>query len=365
MWGTYATGTVANVWANPNPPNTVFDRWTGDTALLANALAAHTTLVVPATNLTITATYKTVAAWTPIIEVIGTASDGSSITRQYYIPPAHNGIIFRFHGTGGKAEAQFTKVEERAFADDAVATGFAVVALDSADRTNKQWSTSAPPNNLDIQHVQETLTNFVTRGLISASEPVFAQGMSQGGGFAPIISYYLHFQATAIVCAAGNGQALGLTTVPTIWALGQNDTMEDHASFIPKAQASAQALTDKGVAAKVYINPPSPVYSRRFWRIPGLAAADSEAIYASLKSNGLLDDYDFLIAVPVAATLQSALPEAYRSYASAIGAQLNVTYTEHQFFSDFNQRVLAFFAAQRTAPPQTTGRGTFLPLMKS
>ena len=59
--GSYAFGTVVPIRANAPAPGKVFDRWTGDTAFIADVTAAATTLAMPRSATTVTATYKPVA----------------------------------------------------------------------------------------------------------------------------------------------------------------------------------------------------------------------------------------------------------------------------------------------------------------
>jgi sialate O-acetylesterase len=58
--GTSKTGSVLIVEANAPSTNKIFDHWSGDTQLLAQASAPVTTLRMPANNVSITAVYRTV-----------------------------------------------------------------------------------------------------------------------------------------------------------------------------------------------------------------------------------------------------------------------------------------------------------------
>lgn len=91
---------------------------------------------------------------------------------------------------------------------------------------------------------------------------------------------------------------------------------------------------------------PSPVYPERFWRINGLTAQDSRAIYDALKQNAFLDERDYLIENPKTSNWQNVLPAQYNSYSSEIANQLVICYTEHNFYSDYDRRVLDFFNAR-------------------
>jgi len=55
--GSYTAGTVVPVSASAPPAGQVFDQWTGDTSAVANVNNATTTVTMPASNVTITATY--------------------------------------------------------------------------------------------------------------------------------------------------------------------------------------------------------------------------------------------------------------------------------------------------------------------
>ncbi len=348
--GAYPPNATVHLWANPDPTGKVFDRWTGDTSSLVDPYAAHTTLVMPQTNISLTATYKNAPVWKPTLEVI----NGTNVT--YYFPQSHASVLFRFHGTGGSGASFFDKVEDNQFARDAVAAGYAVVALDSADRVNKQWDNSSPPSsNRDIQNVQAAIASFVGRGLMNANDALFAQGMSNGGPFAAHVSYYLNFKATAVFCASAIAQLIAVSTVPTIWNIARNDG-NIGAAGNQRALDNFNNFLGRKLTAQFNVNQPSPVYPLRFWRIPGVSQTDSQNIYQSLKSGGFLDANNFLLVSPEnnTAALQIAIPVQYAAYRSDILDQLDVCYTEHKFYSDNNHQVLAFFNASRLNTPPTT-----------
>ena len=56
--GSYLPGTVVNIAANVPAAGQVFDKWTGDTANIANINLSDTTLVMPFADTTVVATYK-------------------------------------------------------------------------------------------------------------------------------------------------------------------------------------------------------------------------------------------------------------------------------------------------------------------
>ncbi len=341
-------GATNHIWADAPPANTVFDRWVGDTSVLADPLAWHTTAVTPAAAAVITATYKSAPAWSPSTYILnGLASTNpNAVKLSYYFPPNPVGVIFRFHGSGGSADSLFNKVEDFTFARDAVAAGYAIVSLDSTDRVNKQWDSAGTAANVDVVNVQAAINYFIGLGLMTTDTPKFSTGMSDGGGFAPKPAYYLGFRACSLFCSSGQpAQIFTLTTVPTIWSLARNDDLFDHTTFLQNATANLASLNAQrpSVTGELRENLPSPVYPRRFLRIPGLTAANSQAIYGNLKSGGFLDAEDFLVANPATSGWASSLPAGLASFQGDILSQLNCCYSAHQFYSDFNDKVLQFF----------------------
>ncbi len=249
------------VWADPNPAGMVFDRWTGDTHLLQNPLESHAKLRASKINVNLTATYKPAPTWNPTFENL------NGIQMGYFFPSSIVGVIFHFHGQGGSANLLFTNLERRIFANEAVAEGYAVVALDSADRVNCDWSTS---NDLatspDIQNVQAAINLFISCGLMTGSTPVFAHGFSKGAGFSPHVARALNFRATSMNLLAGTPDIINITTIPTIWCISQND-----GTIMPGGVAQSrinyQNLVSRNVPAQHHLFTPSPVYPERFWRI--------------------------------------------------------------------------------------------------
>jgi hypothetical protein len=56
--GHYTQSTTVTISANTPPTNKVFDKWTGDTANVTNINSSTTTVTMPASSVTLTATYK-------------------------------------------------------------------------------------------------------------------------------------------------------------------------------------------------------------------------------------------------------------------------------------------------------------------
>ncbi len=338
--GTFDAARTMHVWADAPGTGRVFDRWSGDIDALVDPLAAHTTILTSQTRGTVnlTANYLSALTWTAATEPF------NGVTLSTYFPPGPlSGVITLHHGSGGSGANFFNRPEYRSFCEDAAARGYGLVALDSLDRVNKQWDPTVAASNVDIQNVQAALTLLISRGLMTASTPRFALGMSNGGGFTSKIAYFLGYAAADSYCAqASNGN---ISNVPIMWNMAMNDGNE-----MVGPVGNSQALVNfgnmaaRGVPASVAQNAPAPVYPNRFARIPGLTTADSSIIFQSIKAAGFLDANNFLTAPPSTSGVQSAIPIAYLLQASTIVDSLSGSYTEHQFFSDANHRTLQFLA---------------------
>lgn len=339
--GTYRSQPFVHVWADPNPSGVVFDRWTGDTFLLQNPLESHAKLRTSKLNVNLTATYKPAPAWNPTFETL------NEIQMGYYFPQSFVGVIFHFHGQGGSANLLFSNLERRTFANEAVAEGYAVVALDSADRVNRDWSVSNDiATSPDIQNVQAAINLFVMRGWITSATPLFAHGFSKGAGFSPRVARALNFRATSMNCLAGTPDIINITTIPIIWCMAQNDGTIGTGG-VQQSRVNHQNLLSRNVPTQHHLATPSPVYPERFWRITGLTANDSRTIYTALKQNNFLDERDNLRQDPDVSNWQSVIPAQYNSFMVSISDQLRICYTEHTFFSDYDRRVLDFFNTYR------------------
>jgi hypothetical protein len=362
--GRFPAGSRIDVWADPPPAGQVFDRWTGDTTGLATPTAAHTVLTVPATAATITATYRAATAWSPVaitgFNAVAGGSPGVGLT--YFIPANPVGLIVLLHDTGATASSWFTSVEGLTFARDAVATGFGVAALDSTNRAAGTWSAAAElSRNPDAANLVAALDRFIGAKLITAATPVFLVGEGDGGDMATRVADLLANAPAprpvrgVVLYGATAPVATSITTgVPHFFAYAQNDEQLSAADFT-RSQQSVDLLVGRGIAAGLMTNTISPVYAGRFRALglvaPNFTAADSQVVVQALKNAGLLDanNYLRLEATTTEAAIQRAIPAAYAGVAPQILAQMAVCAATHEFFSDADSRVLAFFRNRATA----------------
>ncbi|MCK6582507.1 MAG: alpha/beta fold hydrolase [Anaerolineales bacterium] len=335
--GRYQAGSTVHVWANPYQQGWTFDIWNGDTQPLPDIRSMHATMIMPAQDIQIEATYKEIPVWS-----VSHASIAGRDVSYYFPSTDYKGVILFFHGSGGDArEWSNLGMERRHFFDDAIAEGYAVLALDSGDRLNKQWDLDLPPaSNPDLEAVEAILTSFRADGWMSAETPLYGVGMSQGGRFATLAGYTLGMKATAIWVGAEHEEITSITTVPTIWCLADHDPIIDREEVL----AQYQKLIKRHVDAIFYVHTQTPLYPLYFVNIEGIDEAASERLFSEFQSRGYLDSDNFLIENPRLSGWEKHIGLEYPESARLdIQDRLFVAYAEHAFYSDCDHLVLDFF----------------------
>ena len=387
--GTYPTGSRVDIFANPSAAGQVFDRWTGDTAVLGNgALAAalpHTVITVPTTPITLTATYKAAPAWTPrtisgFNPVTQTGRDNQSTTTSttlmYSIPAAAQGVVFLLHDTGGTAASWFSGAEQLTLARDLVAAGYGVAALNSTNRNPGNWSAQTTlENNPDAASIVAALDQFGRERAISDNTPVFLLGFASGADAAARVAEALAsgtdrpIKGAVLYCATGGGALAVTSRVPQFFALATNDDNLG-ATGNADARTNSQLLAGRGVATAVAINATSPVHEGRFRTLgassPTFTAADAQAVWSAINKAGMLDANNYLKAIPPTTALTAVLPAAHKARAADVAAELAVAYAAQEFYSDANPRVINFLNGRvaNTPVPQPGRLGNLSTLAK-
>lgn len=354
----YSDRDIVQIWADPDPAGQVFDRWRASAfTRIENPAERHSRFMVLSGSEMVTATYRAAPEWDPAPIVVGDRDV------QFHSPRQPIGVVYFFHGRGGSAAGWVARraIENRLLLNDAVARGYAIVVPESLDRAARQWSPVAnPANNPDVQHVAQVQEALIARGLLPAGLPAFGVGMSNGGAFVSRVAAALGFGGAAVYCAGAPPAVIETTTVPTIWLLAENDRRISNNDAV----AMFVRLRGRGVPAELHVNPPSPVYPERFWRIPGVTREVSQEVYDVLRSGGYLDRLEYLKRDPAETDWAAALaasPVDVRLQ-GPVAAQLDAAWAAHQFFGDFNDRTLGFFDRIRTGTfPTPTATPTRTP----
>jgi len=326
--------------SDPNAPARIFDRWVGDTATVADVFASQTTLTMPAADVQLTARFKDAPRWT--LPSVWT-----------YFPADHHSVIFLFHGGNGCASCIAQKTEIRRFMNEASARGYALVAVESHNRSYLDeitWDETADPAaNIDMQRVAAAHRDLTARGLLGSSESVYLFGVSGGGMFASLFDQQaqaaLNFPVVATALMVSPGHAHSMATTPTIFIGAVNDQSVPYRAIVE----NFDKLIDNNVPTQLWVSTPTPLYPEQFWRIEGLAKADSENIYQALAGAGFLDDHGYLINNPLNYLhWKNYIPPEYVDYLAHIEDQLGLAYAEHKPLGHYNHRILDFFANPST-----------------
>lgn len=371
--GLYPPGTRVDIFANPPPAGQAFDRWVGNIEALGTGplqpLLSHTVITVPATPVTLTATYKAVptaaptvmTSFNPQIQATSAAASGATTTVTttftHRIPEEMRGVVFLLHGTGGSSADWFNKPEQSLLVRDLLAAGYGVATLDSINRAAGTWS--AQPTlitNLDALNHVAAIQRLIAQQLLTAQQPIFFLGVGSGANAA---LRYADLLATArpaypvrgalLYLASGIDVLAATSSVPQFFALAANDDVLG-ATGLATAREHAQLLAGRGIANNVVTNAVSPVHPTRF-RALGLTsnsftAADADTLWNAVKDAGYLDANNYPKSVPSLSALTAALPASHRSRATDVEAQLSVAAAADEFFSDSNPRVINFLNAR-------------------
>lgn len=345
-------GERAYIWAQQNTATRVFLAWAGDTHLLVDPAASHTTFRVPATPVTLRATYKTVPAWTPQVGTFG------NVSVNYYIPPNPVGLVFIFHGTGATGADRFTSSEMLSFMRDLVAERFGVAAFTSLDRTIQggRWDiTTTGTANPDVARLNGVIAAMRSQGVISGTLPLLAHGHSNGGQFAHFSTNVVNWVAVSISSVQGSQTAAQSYNSPMMWWMPKND---DHPEVgkvggVATSVARYELHANRRVHGRHLIQDAMPLYPERFARSLYLTMADSQEVYGIFRSRGWVDENDFLKQNTNEFDWRTAIPQRYtETMRSSISAQLEGTYMTHGF-SNFSAHLTIdlFLRAIGSRPP--------------
>lgn len=346
--GSYAAGSTAYITANPTDavdeqapskeptdarlPDRIFDRWTGQTELLADPFSPRTSLVMPASDLTVTAQFKDAPRW-------------NIPTTLTYFPPAHQRIIYLLHGLGGCATCM-TGAHPR-FIKDANARGYAVVVPESYDRDGKLWSLEPDPNNnVDMQRLVAIHNDLIARGVASSTAPVHLVGTSGGGFFASLFNHQIQqllgfpVESMALVVSPGSTPAINVLEVPALFAIAENDTLMSPDLIV----TSFSNLIARGVPSQLVVGEPGPLTPSALWAGSGISGTEAQLIHAELARAGFLDATGFLTSNPRTSGWQAVVTPLLSDSGDVlqVGETLLQVYAEHAFLDVFSHRVLAF-----------------------
>ncbi len=358
--GSYLAGDTVHIWAKAFPANTVYDKWTGEIAPLEMPSEWHTIVVMPASNVDVTANFK---SYTPF-SIAFDSIPGKVIKKPvyYYFPATYFGVIYFFHGTGGHASNWINSLEYRQMINQAVADSFAFIVTEADEATTGvdangdsklRWYTNPvdSTSNVDMANIKIITDTFVNRGYMTRTTKRFSIGMSNGGAYSASCSYLFGFDAGISYCAQGLVPVFAASTVPFQFCMAKYDANENVGSVgNANALSNANQLNSRGICSRYYLHDKSPVYPERFMRISGVTLAKSQGVVADLVNNNLIDANKYISVLPdTIVSRYLANPSLFPGFnalnplqRSEIPSQINAAFADHQFYSDYNALSLAF-----------------------
>ena len=293
--GVYNVGDTVNIWSVAYDTTQTFDYWSGDSSFLAGAHEWHSTLVMPAQNVNLTANIKAMPAYSIHYEQIMGENNLKNV--YSYFPAGMKGVFYFFHGTGGQASNWITKPEYRSFVDAAIADTFGFIITEAEEVTldsdingdgKIRWFTSPGDSigNVDLANLRILTDTFVNRGNMTHSTNQYAMGMSNGGAFSATVTYVYHYTAGVSYCAQSGDLLFEYISSPFAWRMAlYDDNSEVGPAGNYQAWQNDSVLQSRGMCNSYLIHNKQPIYPQRFARVPGISVTTSENIYNELVLN--------------------------------------------------------------------------------
>jgi|GEM_PF-1059574 len=365
--GMYPSGATVHVFADVRPQDQLVTGWTGDVPLLDDPDEWHSTLVMPPADASLSATV--VDRPTTLVTTTYTGSTTRAKMVRAQIPPGARGLVLMLHGTGGGA-GFILQDESFALALRLLEAGFGVLGTEAEEAVagdlngdgKERWDAGLTAGNVDFANLDALIASLRAAGTIGPTTPLHVLGMSNGGSMSlslgaiaasPVAASFpnLRFAAAISFCADGRATSAAITTTPTAWLMcGNDDNAEvDNAA----AAANSAGLAARGVATAFAAHPPAPLYGERFARVVGVTLAESQAMAAELRAAGFVgaDGFVALSTDAIIATV-TAQPSLWPTLVAQPGGvradvvdQLRATQAEHQMYSDWAARAVAWLEA--------------------
>jgi dienelactone hydrolase len=352
--GTYQSGDTVDIWSVAFYERSYFEHWSSDAGLLNDSLDWHTRLVMPDHDVTVTA-------------VIGDLPDGAtyfaiSIQGVDTLKPVWlglpgtlsiRGLVWMYHGTNGTGANFFNSNDMLGIVNKLMAEGYAIISLDCEEKTYDQdfngddayrWDYTVDSLvNIDLRNVKAIRDTLIERGWIDADETHIAFGYSAGGAFATHIATQLQWRAAVSHNSAGVGWVPDFSNTPMLYSMTEHD---DHpevgAEAAIQAEANTQQLLSRGICSVYRYALDQPLYPERFNRDASITLDLSNAIFNELKTNGALDDNNYLLVksdqllaiIAGNPSLWPVLLSLTPSQRIFVADEIDETYATHRFNSD-------------------------------
>ena len=294
----------------------------------------------------------TVAPVVPLGPAEASSFEGFAVRSR--IPADPRGLVYLFHGTGGGVgfAAQLGTVEVTSALE---ALGYGWIATESTERTgDRRWDAALTVDNPDLARLGRLHADLVARGVVDATTPLFALGMSNGAVFTGTFAHWARRDAGLPLRAAAMFEgkwredvfADGAPRVPTLHVRAANDTVADLPTMV--SQTAAAAAEGRPVIAHEAAE--VPLVAARLQRVPGIDAGEADAIMAELVRRGVIDvGGRRLIATTEAGSRLAGFAVAGVTPAQLADAldEIKGAWAEHVMRGDNTPQVVALFACAR------------------
>jgi len=360
----YKVGDTVHIFSNAYSSTQSFDQWSGDINVLNAPNEWHTWFIMPNSNVSVTGSIKNISPFTLQYEQIRGRDRLKPV--YSYFPAGHKGIVYLLHGTGGTALNLVNNFEFIQLIKDLVTDGFAVIVTEAEEATTGvdanadgklRWLTTPVDTltNVDYVNIRNITDTFYNRGITDRSKPRYSIGMSNGGSFSSLLSYAYNFKAGVSYCAQMGSVLAQISAIPFQFCMARFDNNENvGAAGNAEALSNSTTLSGRGICSKYFIKERSPLYPERFARRGDISIAQSQAVFAELKSQHFLDSKNYFIGFsPSLVTAYQANPASFPAISSLtllqiafVLEQIDLAVSDHQMYSDYNRATLKFLNTQ-------------------
>lgn len=358
--GKYRKGDTVHIFSDPVGTDQLFQQWQGDTAILDAPFEWHTWFIMPAKNVSFTGSVQAIQDFSLNFTEIKGEERLKPV--YYYFPQHMKGLVYLLHGTSGNAEHVVNAYEWQQLIKSLVADNYGVLVTEAEESTARQdingdgkirWALLPYDSvaNVDLANIRLITDTFYAKGEIDPAIPKYDIGMSDGGFFAGVLASLYHYNAEINYCSQGASMVIQQTSTPVLFCMARFDQNDQvGAAGNQQALSYSQALAARGVCSNFLIKERSPLYPERFARSGVLSVSQSTAVFAELKSNGLLDSRnyfkgfidDFNSAVAASPGSFPVFTGFSLDQKQAVMAQIDIAVSDHHMYSDFDHAAVTF-----------------------
>jgi hypothetical protein len=210
-------------------------------------------------------------------------------------------------------------------------------------------------NNVDYVNIRNITDTLYNRGVTNRSKLRYSIGMSNGAFYSTALSAIYKHKAGVNYCGQGDAPTISATQTPVQFCIARFDNND---GVGPTGNATAltnfNALNVRGICSKYFIKERCPIYPERFARRGDITISQSISVFNELKSKGYIDSKNYYVGFsdaltnayspnPTSFPVINSLSATQRSF---MLAQIDLSVSDHQMYSDYNRATLKFLNTQ-------------------